>query len=340
MNALATATSTLERAETLPGLGSAISTCKSIDLELRAKLADHKQRHRLSLKSIARSIGSSDTMVSRYLDNKFLGVVADFEASIRDYLKTAELRATATGDCPTFETLVTRQVANHIEFHRRNGKVNFIYGEPGIGKTRGIGLYVASNHNTLYVIANSVDCCNAAGLLNALWRQIDSAGYKPSRDGSRGHFLMKKLRGSGRLLLIDNAEVLTPRAIQWIFDFTEPETEGGTGCPCTMIGNKEVMDIIKADAKKFRRVGLSSEVSLKETVNSAAEQLLQRVWPEAFEDLRSLAAQVAHQHGHLGALFHQLRVAKEFCGKSGAETPSKAFRVAHTQLPRNYKLAA
>jgi hypothetical protein len=306
---------------------------KSIDVTLRASLQQYKEREDLSLKELGKRLDYSEGMVSRYLGDRFEGDVSAIELKIRDLLKSDQLRATVVQEVETFPTLVTKQVHNALELIRRNSHVGLIFGDAGVGKSRAIGLYASKNPLTLLITLSRFSGSDTAGIITAIWRQLDTSSFRRKRDGNRGAFLVERLRGSGRMLVVDNAHRLTRVGREALFDFHD-----ATGCPIALVGNPELLDSIEENDQQFSRVGVRMKAELKREAADAAAELIARVWPEAKEELLEVATRVVTNHGHLRSLWHQLRIAKELMSK-GAKTPLKAFEYAHEHLVRNYSLA-
>lgn len=325
------------------------SRVKSIDLELRQELEDFIARHRLGQKDVGAQIGYSPAQVNKYLAKKFEGDVFKFEGAVREMMHLARVRASVQQSVPPFPTLATRQVANCLATLESKPMIGVITGDAGWGKTCGIQLHLAEKITTLFVSVNRCDGTGSAALVNALWSQIDQRGYK-AKEESRGGYLVRKLRGSNRMLVIDNAHRLSPTGRQWICDFHD-----ATLCPVALVGNSGIVPAFQSDATQSSRVGFYSEVSLlkdekdrnrESELRPAVTQFLNAVWPAATGDLMELALKVARGPGHLRALWHQLSVAMRFVEQSAKREgsapmpPADAFRAAHTKLVRNYSLDA
>lgn len=305
---------------------------KPIDQQLRQQLQKYKDREGLSLKDLGKRIDASEAMVSRYLSDRFEGDVGGIELKIRDLIKLDEMRALVIQEIETFPTLVTKQVHNALELIRKNSHVGLIFGDAGVGKSRAIQLYTSKTPLSLQITLSRFSGSDTNGIITAIWRQIDTSAYRRKRDGNRGSFLVERLKGSGRMLIIDNAHRLTRVGREALFDFHD-----ATGCPIALVGNPELLDAIEENDQQFSRVGVRMKADLKDKAEEAAGELLTRVWPEAATELLDLATTVVTHHGRLRALWHQIRIARELMTK-GAKTPTKAFQLAHEHLVRNYRL--
>lgn len=345
-------TATIERNDTIkaaaaaalniPGLNveatKTMSRIKAIDMVLRSQLEEYKTSKNVSLRQLAKELASSETMVSKYLANKFEGNVELFEAAVRDLLKSAALRNTIiVGEIETFPTLITKQVHKFIELHRRASSIGLIFGPSGIGKTRAIETYLATNKLALFFGASRFSGCNHTAVINAIFRQIDHASYVLKKHGTKGQYVAEKLRGSGRLLIVDDAHRLTRKAVECLFDFHHD-----TKCPVVLVGYEDAMlgfiRGIDCNGTLASKLGSKITVDLKNTVANVATEMVKRIWPEAVDQIAPLAIHVAEQPGHLRSLFNQLRLAKELHVSGVCQSAEQAFRGAHGYLIREYKL--
>lgn len=321
---------------------------KTPDPLLQDELAAYRQRHDdLSDKELGARLGFSATYVFRYFKNDFQGDLVKFEAAIRELLRQDVVRDSAIQTVQPFSTLATRQLDKYFTAISRKPQIGIIYGDAGVGKTSGISLYREDNNLALHVDVNRVNGTGPHALVYSLWNQLDSRGFekwrKSTGGGKRGTFIMRALRGSNRLLILDNAHRLSAAGRQWICDFHD-----FTGCPVALVGNKEILDDWKTNDQQFSRCGFMDEVKLikrtgadkESTLRDAVATFLQHVWPEAAKDLFDLALFVASKHGYLRALWHQISQAQYLIENKATTDPVAAFRSAHAQLVRNYQLPA
>jgi DNA transposition AAA+ family ATPase len=324
---------------------------KPIDTVLRSKLEAHMAARNLSQKQVGSLIGYSESALNRWMNppagskDKFHGDVEKLEGRIRGMLYKAELRAKVKQNVEPFPTLATRRVKNYINTIFLKPQIGLIHGEAGTGKTTGVVMFMDENPDALLVTMSQVKGNGCGAILHELWKTMDTRGYKRRLHGSPGAYVIDQLAGSNRPLIIDNAHRMTPGARKWVCDFHDE-----TGCPVILVGNPEVVDAFRTNDQQFSRIGFKGEVALvkrsgedkEQPLQQAVEQFLERVWPEAASRLFPLAMEVARNHGHLRALWHQLSLAQHLHTEKAkdCETPIKAFRAAHAQLVRNYELAA
>lgn len=286
---------------------------------------------------LAKKLGYSPATVTLYLAGKYVGDIEKVESRMRDYVESEERRRHA--GVPTVEWTAAEELRAALELARRTNDVSCIVGEPGEGKTRAIELYVMgdgeSSGNPTCVLIEVTNWRKDLGSIEgALFDAVGKAGW----DGrtKRAEWLVKKLRGSDRLILVDDAHKLTQPALQWLFDFHDH-----TGCPMALVGTYGLEAKLRSDPQRFSRVGYWKELAPKnptQLIDHLIDSLCQGATDQEQAELVGLCRQVAENHGHFRSVFKQLKLAGEIkTGKANMPWPA-CFRAAHTRLLRDYKL--
>lgn len=299
----------------------------------RAALAAYRDAHTppLSLTQLGRELGINSSHVSKYLAGKPECDVPRLEAVIEDVLRSAALRRVERESL--FETPVSKSIHSACELIQKTNDFGLIHGPAGLGKTSGVARYRTENPSALVVTLTRWGC-DASGLAAALCAGMEMRGKAAGT--RRADWLVERLRGSNRLIVIDNAHRMTRSALAWIFDFHDPESESGTGCPIALVGNPELLEKIAANDQQFSRIGLLRPLKLT-GAETLADAMLQRLCPAHAARLIDLAKRVVSERGHLRALKKHLLLMPEFLDAAGGD-PRKAFLMAHTQLVSDYKL--
>ncbi len=254
-----------------------------------------------------------------------------FEATVEDFLATLADRRDYSE--ALFETALTR------DFHSIAGAVRAIHGigvyysGGGQGKTSAIAAYQKANPLALTVPASTWRA-NAAGLLQCLFEAANRSGRCP-RSTSRALWLMERLAGTERVLIIDSYHRLTLRGFQFLFDLHDE-----TKVPILLVGNISGLERIEKDTQLYTRVFLKREATWGDSDSTraaawrdAADRLLQRDAPDHAQDIRSLARQVVTEtKGGLRELQKHLILMREFMRVDPHQSPSKAFHLAHDNL--------
>jgi len=306
------------------------------DKVLRQRLLDLRGLPGWSNNIIAKRMGVSSAQISQYLNDAgciYEGDIAKLERSINDLLDN-ETRRRSSG-VETKQSLITEEVRAHLEYMRKTTDIGVILAESGEGKTRAIEHYMQTHptaiHYRTFVWSNDL-----ASVQNSMFEMAGRKDY----DGKTKRVLctVRNLRGSERLIIVDDAHKLTIPALQWWFDFHD-----ATLCPMCFAGTFQLLDKLSADAQRFSRVGIHLEIANDQSGidRGLITHLVQSIAPSAGAEtgeLIDLCEQVAREHGHYRSVHKQLKLAVEL--KSGKRSLSyiQAFRSAHSMLVRNYNL--
>ncbi|MGL4790074.1 MAG: AAA family ATPase, partial [Anaerotignaceae bacterium] len=134
---------------------------------------------------------------------------------------------------PAFrKTTVSTIVMDLIAYSHIQRKIGVVYGDAGIGKTMGINAYREENPDTSIVITISPCFATMTGV-NELMAEELRIREKVSRKIQTE--VIKKLRGSNKVLIIDEAQHLTVRVINHLRCIAD---ESGIGM--ALIGNEEI----------------------------------------------------------------------------------------------------
>lgn len=177
--------------------------------ELRA-LMDSKGYQQ---KQVAQLLGVSVATVSLYLKGEYNGNVAEMDRKVselieRDKAKVVEAKYNAA----FVPTLAARRGMEVMAFAHVEGEINVIYGSAGLGKTQMLKEYARRNSSAVLIEVDP--SCTPKVLL----RKIAEAVGANAR-GVNNELLdsiVSKLKGSERLLMIDEAELLSTRSLEFI----------------------------------------------------------------------------------------------------------------------------
>lgn len=310
----------------------ATPTVKSYDPEIHAAFLEWRDESGLTNRQIARLLSVDDSAITRYAKGEPTGNVEQLEASIADTIANSNQAAPVQ----YFETAITRQIHNIIAKTRQVNGIALINAEAGLGKTTALELYKQKRPDTLLITG---DCMrrNHLGVLRLAWNQIDHSGWK--RECPMFEYFFARFEGSNRLLIIDEAQLLSASGLQFGFDFHRI-----TGCPVVFAGNPEVLrDIARGRSapQKLRRIihcmecKWNSNAQIWDAVDKTLDIRVPKKWHS--ETLRQQAFNTAKGTGYLGALDTRLSVAGQYMKTGQFHRFSDAFSAAHAHmaLPKN-----
>lgn len=177
--------------------------------ELRA-LMDSKGYQQ---KQVAQLLGVSVTTVSLYLKGEYNGNVAEMDRKVSELIERDKAKVVEAKYNTAFvPTLAARRGMEVMAFAHVEGEINVIYGSAGLGKTQMLKEYERQNSSAVLIEVDP--SCTPKVLL----RKIAEAVGANAR-GVNNELLdsiVRKLKGSERLLMIDEAELLSTRSLEFI----------------------------------------------------------------------------------------------------------------------------
>lgn len=250
--------------------------------------------------AVGKSIGFSDSTISRWLDGKYGGDVESLEEKLKDMLDRAAVRDI---DRPkTVRNSVTREFAAHADRICQSNHFGLIAAASGVGKTTALALYQREHPNCLAATMTTYARDDRA-LFQELLAQLGASKW--NQQTALAGWVMRELRGSNRLIVVDNAHNLTHRAIGALFDLHDL-----AGVPVCLVAEPEIVAVLKIKPRWFSRVGYFAQLTM--TTASAAAIAARHIAfyaPAAPDGLTKLAVQVILDHGHGRIFANQLRLA-------------------------------
>lgn len=180
-------------------------------MSLITQLNDVMARRGYTQTHVARAIGRSSAVINQYLQGKYQGDMADIEERISAFVTREREKENSRRIKAKF--VATGMAAKGLEvlaYAHLECEICVLYGAAGLGKTMILREYAARNRDAVLIEADPG--YTARTLLEELCRQL---GVKV-----RGNIhelidaCVRELRDSGRLLMVDEAELLPYRALE------------------------------------------------------------------------------------------------------------------------------
>lgn len=239
----------------------------------REQLRGFLTESRKSQKQVAKEIGLSPAVISQFLSGVYAGDNAEIAAKVQQYLTVGKSRLNAL-QTPEFIPSLrnAEQVLFAASYAHRNNEISLVYGAAGAGKTSALQYYAENNPGVVFVTANA--CSKTARAV--LYLIAEALGKVPT--GSvfmTMRNLVETLRGSNRLIIIDEADHLTANALQAVRNLND---EAGVGL--VLSGNDQIKHQMYGRGRlQFDQ--LRTRVScMKKVTNDYQLEEIQRLFPE------------------------------------------------------------
>lgn len=171
------------------------------------------ESNRVQQKQVAQMLGVSIATVSLYLRGEYNGDVSEIDRKVEELLERQKAKVVeAKYNAEFVPTLSAKRGMEVMKFAHVEGEINVIFGAAGLGKTQMLKEYARKNASAVLI---EVDPSYSPKIL---LRKIAESVGATSR-GINNELLdgiIQKLKGSERLLLIDEAELLSTRALEFI----------------------------------------------------------------------------------------------------------------------------
>lgn len=285
---------------------------------LQQKLAEFKAKSGMNQTMLARGIGVSPASISMYLNDTYAekgGKYGTIEPKIEAFLEVQESKARREELVLGFvSTKTTRRISEVMRDAHEAGDTVVIYGQAGLGKTQAVKNYCEKNPAAILIEANP--SFTALVLMRKL-----AAAAKVSTVGSLNDLfesVSDRLRDSGRLIVVDEAENLPLRALEII-----RRLHDDTGCGLVLSGMPRLVANLRG--KHGELVQLYSRVSVALNLGDSMpdeelEQIARAAMPEA--DDETIAELVKHSNGNTRRMSKLMRGAVRTANKNGIKMQS------------------
>ena len=276
-------------------------------------LNDYLTSSNISQNALSKAIGVSASALSQYMKKKYPGDVSVLESKISQYLNISQEREEyPKAQIGFVVTSIVQQVTEIARNCHIGQKIGIVTGDSGLGKTTSVKHYVENNPDVIIVYGRP------SITTKSLIREL---AYKVNVDpqGSIDDVFMRivyRLKGSGRMLIVDEAEHLTARVLDQLRRLNDPEF---AGIGILLVGLPRLLSILRSsqgDHKYlYSRVGWNIAVNtLSET---DCESFVERVLPDCPKKLWKVFASYANYNAR--ALCNLLERSVEVAAFNDAE---------------------
>lgn len=245
---------------------------KNVSYEEAVQWAREYMRQKgISQAELGRKLSISSGAVSSYLSGKYPSPekVTEKLAELMDMQEQKTLAPKA----PEFvETTVTRMVKQAISYAHLRGVVSVAYGDAGVGKTTAVRRYLEENQ-----LAIGIEIIPTYASLTGVNELLaDELGSRENKDRKITKDIIGKLKGSGRVIIVDEAQHLTVRAIEHLRSISDC-----TGIGICFVGNESIYTKLlgahKSEyAQLYSRIGVRKMVTTSTNTREDLEKIFGR----------------------------------------------------------------
>lgn len=223
---------------------------------MNQQLKDFMATRGLQQKQVAQMLGISISTVSLYLKGGYSGNVKEIDDKVEAMIARHKDKVVeARYNSEFVRTLSARKGMEVMKIAHVEGEINVIYGAAGLGKTQMLKQYARENSGAM--LLELEPSCTPKVLLKKIG---NAAGVNPrGNNNEMFESLVDKLKGSERVLLVDEAELLSTRSLEFIRRLHDL-----TGIGVVLVGMPRLIINLKGKnnelAQLFSRVGFACDL--------------------------------------------------------------------------------
>ncbi|QEH24540.1 AAA family ATPase [Histophilus somni] len=177
------------------------------------QLKEFMQAQGLGQKQVANAFGVSVATVSQYLSGKYQGNCEELDRKVDEMLERQKAKVVeAKYNAEFVPTLAAKRGMEVMQFAHVEGEINVIFGAAGLGKTQMLKEYARRNSSAVLIEVDP--SCTPKVLLRKIAETVGATARGINNELLDS--IVSKLKGSERLLMVDEAELLSTRSLEFI----------------------------------------------------------------------------------------------------------------------------
>ena len=269
-------------------------------MTIAQELINYIKQTGISQGAVARGIGKSTAVVNQYLQNKYTGDIKAIDALVSAWLLKQRERARDVQSQLVYTYTPTAcRIRDVLRLAHLEGETVVLFGQAGLGKTSGLKAYAVENPDSILI--ESDPTFTAKVLLSSLAVKLGAESTGSLHQISEG--VISKLAGSGRIILVDEAENLPLRALECL-----RRIHDRTGVGLVLAGMPRLLVNLRGRHGELKQ--LYSRVAFKlDLGDSLPDDELKAIAIESIKELDSAAAAelVAASNGNTRRLAKMVR---------------------------------
>lgn len=307
-----------------------IKSTQKYDNAIHARFLLWRDQRGKSLGAIARMLNRSSALVSQYINKKYEGNIEELEKDITNLLRREEDLQFVEGPAVFCSTTPSVLIWEVLQWCDKKCKMGVALAPSGTGKTETCKEYKRRNRQTIFVTADLTKR-SIGSILGLIAAHIGSTPDRQSNSRLLDR-IIEKLKGSRRLLVIDDAHLLKWEAfevVRKIYDCA--------GIGVVYVGQEKLYDQMKGASNQamlfdqiYSRIAIKRDSFLieKEDVRMIAESFSTTLTNDVVEYLH----QKARGKGRFRAMVDVLELAIENHTQFGTPIELSLFQEAEKYL--------
>lgn len=241
--------------------------------ETRTALADFMRQSGKSQRQISRETGLSTSVISQFLNSSYAGDNEEVARTISQYLTISKKRLNAVSTTQFYPELRnTEDVLFTCFYAHQHNEIALVTGDAGAGKTTALHHYTDTSTGVIFVTANACTT-SATAVLSLICKELGQ--QVPGRKAMLMNILVEQLKGSNRLIIIDEADHLSFDALQAVRNINDL-----AGVGIVLSGNDKIYRQMLAGRRSYEFDQLRTRIVVrKKVVNDYTIEEMTAIFP-------------------------------------------------------------
>jgi DNA transposition AAA+ family ATPase len=242
--------------EIIAGVTEAIPV--SVPTDLRRAVRDWAAAKQCALNAVAKLAGVPESTFTAWLSEKYKGNNARIDESVRVWLSGelsfSRIKAAAPAAINFITTRTSRKIMAALEHAQAMPDIAVITGGAGVGKTSSCRQY-KTNYSNVWMLTARTTLSSAYSMMEYLRDTLGVPETAPFRVAAA---ISLKLQGTGGLIIIDEAQHLSTKALDELRSLHDL-----AGVGMAFVGNHGVWEQIDGGGRKAALARLFSRVGIR-----------------------------------------------------------------------------
>lgn len=194
--------------------------------------------------TISQKVGIGKSTVSMYLNDKYTGNTKSLDEKFRNFIKR-ECEQLLNEDLPIVDISIVKYISEIARLSHTKGRIGVCAGRAGLGKTVAVKEY--RNKYIDSILIESDSGYTAKALLLEIHKKLGLSGKGCAYELMNE--VVNKLRNSGRLLIIDEAENLPYRALE-----ITRRIHDKTGIGILLVGTNDLLENLRGLNNQYEQL--------------------------------------------------------------------------------------